>query len=425
MANSPSSWPPRIALPPMLRALRHRNYRLLFFGQLISLCGVWMQITAQGWLVLRLTNSPLWLGLIAAAQSLPVLVCSLPAGALADRLPKRPLLLAVQSVAMISALLLALLLFSGLIQEWHVLVAALVGGVVSSIDNTTRQAFTIELVDREDLMNALALDSIVSNGTRIVGPAVAGAVVAAIGEAPAFLLNGLSFLAVIAGLLMMRLKIFQTHQLRNVGHLREGIAYIRSEPKVRLLLFQVGLLCVFGLAYVPLLPSFARDVLHGDALVFGLVASTNATGALCAALLLALFGDRIPRVKYMTIALLSYSIFLAGFTLARDLLPALLLIAGVGWAGITSLTISNTLIQAIVPDELRGRVMSVFVLMVMGVSQVSGLMLASIADLVGDVALTVGVWTMLGWCVLLTVRLAHLRQPLEPNMAVPEQSYTN
>jgi MFS family permease len=324
---------------------------------------------------------------------------------------------------MISALLLALLLFSGLIQVWHVLLAALLGGIVAAIDNTTRQAFTIELVDREDLMNALALDSIVANGTRIIGPATAGVVVAAIGEAPAFLFNGLSFLAVIAGLLLMHLKVsLASTKARTVGHLREGIAYIMGEPKVRLLLLQVGLLCVFGIAYVPLLPSFARDVLGGDAFVFGLVASTNAAGALCAALVIALFGDRIPRVKYMTIALLSYSIFLGGFTLARDLLPALLLIAGVGWAGITSLTISNTLLQAIVPDELRGRVMSVFVLMVMGVSQLSGLMLASIADLVGDVALTVGVWTTLGWCVLLTVRLAHTHVPLEPQRAVPEQS---
>jgi MFS family permease len=209
---------------------------------------------------------------------------------------------------------------------------------------------------------------------------------------------------------------------RHAGQLREGIAYIRREPKVRLLLLQVGLLCVFGIAYVPLLPSFARDVLGGNALVFGLVASTNAGGALIAALVIALFGDRIPRAKYMTIALLSYSIFLGGFTLARDLLPALLLIAGVGWAGITSLTISNTLLQSIVPDELRGRVMSVFVLMVMGVSQVSGLMLAGIADLVGDVALTVGVWTTLGWCVLIVVRLTHAHVQLEPQLAVTEPS---
>ncbi len=406
----------------MLRALRHRNYRLLFFGQLISLCGVWMQITAQGWLILRLTNSPLWLGLIAAAQSLPVLLLSLPAGALADKAPKRTLLLATQSVSMISALLLALLLFSGQIQVWHVLLAALIGGTVSAVENTARQAFTIELVGREDLMNAIALDSMVFNWSRIIGPATAGALVAVIGEAPAFLFNGLSFLAVIAGLLMMRLRPFEPPARQSgASHLREGIAYIMDEPKVRLLLLQICLLCVFGLAYVPLLPSFARDVLGGDALVFGLVASTNAAGALCAALVIAIFGDRIPRVKYMTIALMSYSLLLGGFTLARDLLPALLLIAGVGWAGITSLTISNTLLQAIVPNELRGRVMSVFVLMVMGVSQLSGLMLAGIADLVGDVALTVGVWTMLGWCVLLGVRLAHMRVLLEPKVVVPEQ----
>ena len=406
----------------MLRALRHRNYRLLFFGQLISLCGVWMQITAQGWLILRLTNSPLWLGLIAAAQSLPVLLLSLHAGALADKAPKRTLLLVTQSVAMISALALALLLYTGLIQVWHVLLAALIGGIVSAVENTARQAFTIELVGREDLMNAIALDSMVFNGSRIIGPATAGALVAAIGEAPAFLFNGLSFLAVIIGLLMMHLQPFQAPARQSdVGHLREGIAYIVGEPKVRLLLLQICLLCVFGLAYVPLLPSFARDVLGGDALVFGMVASTNAAGALCAALIIALFGDRIPRAKYMTIALLSYSIFLGGFTLARDLAPALLLIAGVGWAGITSLTISNTLLQAIVPDALRGRVMSVFVLMVMGVSQLSGLMLAGIADLVGDVALTVGVWTTLGWCVLLGVRLAHTRVVIEPAVAVAEQ----
>jgi len=406
----------------MLRALRHRNYRLLFFGQLISLCGVWMQITAQGWLILRLTNSPLWLGLIAAAQSLPVLLLSLPAGALADKAPKRTLLLATQSVSMISALLLALLLFSDTIQVWQVLLAALIGGIVSAFENTARQAFTIELVGREDLMNAIALDSMLFNGSRIIGPATAGALVAAIGEAPAFLFNGLSFLAVIVALLMMRLQPFQAPARQgNVGHLREGIAYIVGEPKVRLLLLQIFLLCVFGLAYVPLLPSFARDVLGGDALVFGLLAASNAAGALCAAVVIALYGDRIPRAKYMTIALLSYSIILGGFTLARDLIPALLLIAGVGWAGITSLTISNTLLQAIVPDALRGRVMSVFVMMVMGVSQLSGLMLAGIADLVGNVALTVGVWTMLGWCVLVAVRLAHTRVILEPRIAVREQ----
>jgi MFS family permease len=392
----------------MLRALRHRNYRLLFCGQLISLCGVWMQITAQGWLVLRLTDAPLWLGLIAAAQSLPVLLLSLPAGALVDRRPKRTLLLTVQSVSMLSALLLAALVFSGLIQVWHVLLAALVGGCIASVENTTRQAFTIELVGREDLMNAIALDSMLFNGARIVGPAVAGTLVAAVGEGPAFLFNGLSFLPVLGSLLLMRLLPFQAPTRRDgVGHLREGIAYIRGEPKVRLLLIQVGLLCVFGIAYVPLLPSFARDVLGGDARVFGLIAATNAAGALCAGLLIALLGERLRRARLLTVALFSYSIFLAGFTLMRELPLALLLIACVGWAGVTSLTLTNTMLQGLVPDELRGRVMSVFVLMVMGVSQVSGLLLAAMAQLLGDVALAVSAWTVFGWCVLLAVRLAH------------------
>lgn len=407
----------------MLRALRHRNYRLLFFAQLLSLCGVWMQVTAQGWLVLRLTDSPLWLGLIAAAQSLPVLFVALPAGALVDRTPKRPLLLMVQSVAMASALILALLVFTGQIRVWHVLLAALVGGTVGAVDQTARQAFTVDLVRREDLMNALALDSIVNNGSRMVGPALAGAMVAAIGEAPAFLINGLSFLAVIAALLLMRLPAFSPAPRQRAGaHLREGLAYIVGEPAVRLLLLQVALLCVFGIAYTPLLPAFARDVLGGDALVYGVVAATNAGGALVAALLLAGLGDRLPRARYMTLALLSYPLLLAAFTMARSLPPALLFIAGVGWAGITTLTISNTLIQAIVPDQLRGRVMSVYVLILMGVSQLSGLMLGAIAELVGNVALTVGVWTLIGWCVLVAVRLAHLHVSLEPPRPAPERA---
>jgi MFS family permease len=305
-------------------------------------------------------------------------------------------------------------LFTGLIQAWHVLLAALLGGTLASVENTTRQSFTIELVGRDDLMNAIALDSTMFNGARIIGPAVAGTVVAAVGEAPAFLFNGLSFLTVIASLLLMRLDRFQPPARKpGAGHLREGLAYILGEPKVRLLLLQVGLLCIFGLAYIPLLPSFARDVLGGDALTLGLIASTNASGALCAALVIALFGDRLPRTKLMTIALLSYSIFLGGFSLVRTLPFALPMIAGVGWAGITALTISNTLIQGIVPDQLRGRVMSVYVLMVMGISQLSGLVLSGIAQLVGDVALTVSVWTSCGWCLLLAVRLAHAHVRLE------------
>lgn len=402
------SFLPRLRLPPMLRVLRHRNYRLLFLGQIISISGVWMQTTAQGWLVLRLSDSTFWLGMIAAAQSLPVMLLSLPAGTIADRVSKRTLLLTTQTTAMLSALMLAVLTLSGMVQIWHVLVLALMSGIASAFENPTRQAFTIELVGREDLLQAIALDSMMFNGARIVGPAVAGVVAAAIGEGPAFLFNGIGFLAVIGGLLMMRLPPFQAPQgQQRAGQLRAGLSYIAGEPRVRLLVLQLAILCTFCLSYIPLLPSFARDVLGGNAMTFGALASTNAAGALCAALMIGILGNRLPRVRIRTIALLCYSIFLGGFTLSRSLAPALLMIAAVGWAGITSLTLTNTLMQMIVPNELRGRVMSVFVLMIMGVSQISGLLIGALAEVVGNVALTVGAWTAVGWCLQAALFVTH------------------
>jgi MFS family permease len=416
LETSPARRAPR--LPRSLAALRHRNYRLLFFAQMIAQVGFWMQATAQGWLVLRLTDSPFWLGTIAFAQSLPVLLLSLPGGAVADRVPKRTLLICTQMVAMLSALTMAALTLSGLVQVWHVLGAALVVGSAAALEGPARQSFTIELVGREDLMNAIALDSLVLNGARIIGPAVAGALAAVIGEGPAFLANGVGILAVIGGLGLMRLGPFQAPARRSgLSQLREGLGYIRAEPKVRLLLLQMAVLCVFGLAYIPLLPYFARDVLGGDARGYGLLASTNAAGALVAALMIALLGDRLPRVRLRSIALLSYPILLAGFTLARSFPPAMLLLAAVGWAGITSLTLSNTLLQMTVPDALRGRVMSVYMLMIMGVSQLSGVMLSGLAELVGDVPLTVGCWAALGLCLQLVVHATHSRVRLEPTAA--------
>ncbi len=392
----------RIRLPHALRALRHRNYRLLFAGQLIAQIGFWMQATAQGWLVLRLTEAPFWLGAIAAAQSLPVLLLSAPAGAFADRVPKRTLLLVTQGTAMATALLLALLIFSHMVQVWHVLLAALLVGIASAFENPARQAFTIELVGREDLMNAIALDSTVLNGARIIGPAAAGALVAATGEGPAFLINGLSVLAVIGGLLMMRLRMFHAPSRRSGWQqLREGFDYIRRDARVRLLLLQITAHCVFGLAYFPLLPYFARNVLGADVQGFGVLASINAAGALIAALMIALIGDRLPRVGLRTVALLSYAILLGAFTLTRSFPLAMALLAGIGWAGIVVLTLTNTLLQMAVPDELRGRVMGVYMLVVMGVSQVSGLLLSSAADIIGDVPLVVGCWALIGWVVQL------------------------
>ena len=393
-------------VPPALRALTHRNYRLLFIGQLISVCGVWMQATAQGWLVLRLSDSTFWLGMIAAAQSLPVLLLTLGAGTVADRVPKRELLLLTQVTAMASALVLALLTATGAVQVWQVLILALLSGTASAFEQPARQAFTIELVGREDLLGAIALDSMMFNGARIVGPAIAGVVAAAIGEAPTFLFNGLSFLATIGSLLAMRLVPRAAAPPRQAGQFREGMAYVWQTPEVRLLLGQLAIFSVFCMAYIPLLPSFARDVLQGDARVFGLLASVNAAGALVAATMISVWADRMPRRTVRTIALVSYSLLLAGFALMREVLPAAILLAAVGWAGVTTLTLTNTLLQMVVPDALRGRVMSVFVMLVMGVSQLSGLAVGAIAEAFDDVAHTVVIWTMIGW--VLQVVLAWL-----------------
>ncbi len=422
VVSSPVSAPPRrrFRLPHALRALRHRNYRLLFFGQLIAHIGFWMQATAQGWLVLRLTDAPFWLGAIAAAQSLPVLLLSVPAGALADRVPKRTLLLATQGTAMAMALLLALLIFSDAVRVWHVLIAALMVGIASAFENPARQAFTIELVGREDLMNAIALDSTVMNGARIIGPAVAGALVAATGEGPAFLFNGLSVLAVIGGLIMMRLRPFVAPPRQsNWRQMREGFAYMRKDARVRLLLLQITTHCVFGLAYFPLMPYFARNVLGADAQGFGILASTNAAGALTAALMITLVGDRLPRAGVRSVALLSYMLLLGAFTLTRSFALAMALLAAIGWAGIMVLTLTNTLLQMAVPDDMRGRVMGVYMLVVMGVSQVSGLFLSSVADVLGDVPLVVGCWALIGWGVQVYLFALWRRAPHDVAQVAP------
>lgn len=385
---------PRAAKParsPMLRALRHHNYRLFFMGQLVSLTGTWMQSVAQGWLVLRLTGSPLLLGLVAAASSLPVLLLSLPAGALADRLPKRRILLVTQVVAMLLAAVLAALTLSGAVQVWHVIVLAGLLGTVNAFDAPARQAFTVEMVGREDLLNAIALNSSVFNGARTVGPAVAGVVVAAIGEGPAFLLNALSFVAVIAGLLLMRLPPFTAPEGGRRGQqLREGLAYIAREPRVLALLTQVGAVSLFGYVYIPLLPYFARDVLGLGASGLGWLSASSGLGALVASLMLARLGERVPRGRLLGAAVLLFPIFMIGFTTARALPLSMLLLGLSGWAGVTAMALSNTLIQSIVPDSLRGRVMSVFTLFLMGLSPMGGMAAGAIAEALGSVPLVVG-----------------------------------
>ncbi|MBO9313338.1 MAG: MFS transporter [Chloroflexus sp.] len=387
----------------MFRALRHRNYRLFFYGQLISLTGTWMQSVAQGWLVLRLTDSPFLLGLVAAANSLPVLLFSLFAGTIADRFPKRRILLITQSTAMLLAATLAGLTLSGIVHITHVLILALLLGIVNAFDAPARQAFTVEMVGREDLLNAIALNSSIFNGARTIGPAVAGIVVAWIGEGPAFLFNALSFGAVLTSLSLMHLDTQRLPAARHGNTVRAGLHYIIHEPNVRALLLRAGAVSFFYFVHIPLLPVFARDVLHIGAAGLGWLSASSGCGSLCAALILAQLGDHAPRGKLLTVAALLYAPLLISFTQTRIVPLALLLIGLCGWAGVTTMALTNTLIQLIVPDDLRGRVMSVFTLSLMGMSPLGGMLVGSVAELVGNVPMVVAGSAFIGWLLVLSV----------------------
>ncbi|GIV88911.1 MAG: MFS transporter [Chloroflexus sp.] len=387
----------------IFRALRHRNYRLFFIGQLISLTGTWMQSVAQGWLVLRLSDSPFLLGAAAAANSLPVLLLSLFAGTIADRFPKRRILLITQSTAMVLAAMLAFLTLRGVVQIWHVLILALLLGVVNAFDAPARQAFTVEMVGREDLLNAIALNSSIFNGARTVGPALAGMVVAWIGEGPAFLFNALSFGAVLTSLLLMRLDTQLHRGSQRGGMLRAGLAYIAGEPYVRALLLRAGAVSFFCFVHIPLLPIFARDILQIGATGLGWLSAASGCGSLVAALILAQLSDDAPRGKLLSIAATMYAPLLIMFTQVRSLSLALLFIGLCGWAGVTTMALTNTLIQLTVPDELRGRVMSVFTLLLMGLSPLGGMLAGSIAELVGSVPTVIAGSAVIGWLLVLLV----------------------
>ncbi|HWR97066.1 MAG TPA: MFS transporter, partial [Candidatus Methanoperedens sp.] len=248
-------------------ALRHRNYRLFWISQLVSLTGTWMHAVAQGWLVLELTDQPFWLGAVGAANTLPVLAFSLLGGVAADRFPKRTLLIATQSVAALLALGLGLLSLGGHVRVWHVLVVALLLGTANAIDLPARQSFVVEMVGREDLLNAIALNSFTFNAARVLGPAIAGVIVAAAGAPACFLVNAASFVPVVAALALMRglPPAPRAHPGSVVAHLREGFAYLTRERRFQGLIALVAAGSFFGYPCITLLPAFARDVLHTDA----------------------------------------------------------------------------------------------------------------------------------------------------------------
>jgi MFS family permease len=369
-------------------ALRHRNYRLFWFSQLVSLTGTWMHSVAQGWLVLELASQPFWLGAVGAATTLPVLVFSLFGGVAADRLPKRSLLMATQSVSAVVALALGLLAVSGQVQVWQVLSAALLLGTANALDLPARQSFVVEMVGRDDLLNAIALNSLTFNAARVVGPAVAGTIVAAAGTATCFLVNAASFAPVIAALAMMRGLPAAPHTGGGsvAAHLREGFAYAARERRFQGLIALVAAASFFGFPCLTLLPSFARDVLHADARWYGALMAVTGVGAIVSVLVLAARQRTGVGGAVVVVAGLVFGVSLALFAASRSFLTAVPLLAVAGAAMVAQAATANTLVQSTVPDALRGRIMSMFTLVLMGAMPLGNILIGILAGLIGTMA---------------------------------------
>ena len=372
-------------------ALRHRNFRLFWFGQMISLIGTWMQTTGQAWLVLELTHSAWQLGVVGAIQFLPILLFSIFGGVFADRWPKRNVLLFTQSAAMIQAAVLWGLVASGQIQLWEIYVLALSLGITNSLDMPTRQAFVVEMVGRENLPNAVALNSSIFNLARIVGPGMGGLLIAFSGVTTLFLLNALSFIAVIIGLLMIRLD--ELHAVaRRAGandartktwqSLGEGMAYIRRTPSVLLIILVVGMVSLFGINFNVVLPIFATEVLNVGAIGYGLLSSAIGVGALLSALWIA-WGNRQPTIRSLLINTLVFGVLLILFSISHIYPISLVLILLIGFAQIAFSALANTAIQSIAPDHLRGRVMSVYMAFFAGSTPIGNLLIGGLSLLGG------------------------------------------
>jgi MFS family permease len=368
-----------------LRALAHRDFRLFCSGQIVSQVGTWMQSVAQAWLVLELTNSPFRLGLVATLQFTPILLLSLVAGVLADRLPKRRLLLGTQSVMGAQALTLAVLVLSGHVQYWHVAVMASVYGLANALDNPARQSFVVEMVGKADLPAAIALNSAIFNTARVVGPALAGLTIAGWGTGTAFALNALSFVAVIAALLAVRAEGRpRPRGDRRLGaEIAEGVAYAVRTPRIVLVLGLVLAVSVFLFNNNVMVPLFARRGLQVDAHGFGLLMASLGVGAVAGALTLAARARGRPSVAALMVPAVGLALATLALSRVTAFTPAAVLLAVMGFCGITVMAGANTSHQLTVPDELRGRIMGLHMLVFAGMSPFGAFLLGSLAESFG------------------------------------------
>jgi MFS family permease len=367
-------------------ALRHRNYRLWFIGQLVSLVGTWMQTTAQGYLVFQLTHSPAYLGYVGFAAGAPSWLFMLYGGVVADRMPRRRLLLLTQTGMMILAFIQAVLTFSEMIRPWHIVLLALGLGVANAFDAPARQAFVVEMVDREDLTNAIALNSSMFNLATVVGPSVAGLTYAFLGPAWCFTINGVSFIAVIAALLLMRLtpNLAPRRATAALEDLKEGLRYVASHLIIRTIVSVAAVISLFGLAFMTLIPAWATTIMGGDATTNGWLLGARGVGALIGALMIAALGNFNGRGRLLTIGSFVFPVMVLFFAQMRWLPLSLLTLVGAGWGFMVLFNLANNLIQTLVPDELRGRVVSIYTLGFFGLMPLGALLAGWAAEWIGE-----------------------------------------
>jgi MFS family permease len=411
LASAPESggWRQRVRLT--FRALQYRNFRLFVIGQLISLIGTWMQMAAQAWLVYRMTGSSLLLGSIGFVGQIPMFVISPLGGVVADRVNRRRMVIATQAASMMLAFVLAALTLTNTVRIWHIFVLALLLGVVNAFDVPGRQAFLMDMVGREDLINAIGLNSSMFNGARIVGPAVAGILLDKIGEGMCFLVNGVSFIAVIISLWMMNVSCpVRVEDESPLQSLLSGFRFVAQAKPIRALLFLIAVVSLVGLPYSVLMPVFAVKILHGGPKAYGWLMGSTGIGAMFGALALASRSGIRGLGRWVALAAGGFGAFLFLFSLSRYLWLSIALLVPLGFCMMLGLSSTNTLIQTMTPDELRGRVVAVYSMMFLGMAPFGSFFGGAVADRLGaPLTVALGGITCLGAAVLFGLRLESFR----------------
>ncbi|MBI5097889.1 MAG: MFS transporter [Nitrospirae bacterium] len=391
-----------------MTALSYRNFRLFWLGQIISLSGTWMHSAAQGWLVFKLTNSPFYLGLVGSAMSMPILLFTMAGGVAADRFFKRNIILTAQIILMFLTLALAIMVSTGIVTVWHVLVISFLIGTTNSFEIPARQSFFVEIVGRENLMNAIALNSAAFHGARMIGPTIAGIIMGFFGLSACFYLNSLSFLATITGLLRMRFKPEEIKTSPGSGikkEFKEGLKYIFNDSRVYTLILSSGIISFFGFPYATFLPVYAHDILKTGAPGLGILMGSAGAGAFVGAITLTIRGDFLNKGILLAVSGIAFSIALLVFSISTTAWLSYLMLFLVGFGAINQVATANNMLQLAVPDKLRGRVMSSFTTVFLGMTTIGNLSLGSLAHYIGtQYALLTGAGLCLSVSLLLILK---------------------